>query len=208
MGCGSASTDLHSLSPESNFPYIQIMSVGGYKIRNQNAVHFITFAVVEWVDVFTRQQYRDIFLEKIRQSQKENGLLLHSWVLMSNHFHGIMSAREGFELSHILGEIKRKSSMEIVQAIEKNDAESRKGWMLDIFKTAGAANSRNDKRQFWRQENRPKECFGREFTEQKINYVHQNPVRAGIVDIAEHYLYSSARDYAGIKGLLHIDFLW
>lgn len=184
------------------------MSEGGYKIRNQQAVHFITFAVVGWVDIFTRQQYRDIFLEKIRQSQKEGGLLLHSWVLMSNHFHGIMSAREGFELSHILGEIKRKSSMEVMQAIEKNDAESRKEWMLEIFKSAGASNSRNDKRQFWRQENHPKECFSREFTEQKMNYIHQNPVRAGIVDSAEHYLYSSAGDYAGMKGLLHIDFLW
>jgi REP element-mobilizing transposase RayT len=141
------------------------MSEGGYKIRDQLAIHFITFAVVEWVDVFTRQQYRDIVLEKIREGQKENGLLLHSWVLMSNHFHGILSVREGFTLSHTLGELKRKSSMEIMQAVEKSETESRKEWMLDIFLQAGQANKRNDKRQFWRQENHPKECFGREFTQ-------------------------------------------
>ena len=184
------------------------MSEGGYKIRNQNAAHYITFAVVEWVDVFTRQQYCDLFLDKIRLAQSESGLLVHSWVLMSNHFHGILSAHEGFELSKILGELKRSSSIEIMKAVEKNDTESRQVWMLEIFDRAGSANSRNSKRQFWQQDNRPKECFSREFTEQKVNYIHQNPVRAGIVDTPEHYLYSSARDYAGQKGLLHIDLLW
>jgi len=184
------------------------MSEGGYKIRDQHAIHYITFAVVEWVDVFTRQQYCDIFLENIREGQKENGLLVHSWVLMPNHFHGILSVREGFTLSHTLGEIKRKSSMMIMQAIEKSETESRRDWMLDIFSQAGGANKRNGKRQFWRQENHPKECFGKEFTQQKMNYIHQNPVRAGIVGVPEHYIYSSARDYAGQKGSLHIDLLW
>ncbi len=44
---------------------------GGYKIRNQAAIHFITFAVVEWVDVFSRKEYRDIVLNSIRFYQKE-----------------------------------------------------------------------------------------------------------------------------------------
>ena len=184
------------------------MPDGGYKIRDQNAIHFITFAVVEWVDVFTRQEYRDILLKEIRQSQKDKGLRLHCWVLMSNHFHGILSAKEGFELSHILGEIKRKSSMEITLAIEKNDQESRRQWMLEIFERAGTANSRNNKKQFWQQDNHPKECSSFEFTKQKMEYIHMNPVRAGIVGSPEHYIYSSAGDYAGQKGLLDIDFLW
>ena len=61
------------------------MSESGYKIRNQQAVHFITFAVVEWVDVFTRKDYRDIVLDSIRFCQQEKGLNLHSWCIMSNH---------------------------------------------------------------------------------------------------------------------------
>ena len=184
------------------------MPEGGYKIRDQNAVHFITFSVVEWVDVFSRVDYKHILLDNIRHSQRESGLLLHAWVLMTNHFDGIVSARQGFELSKILGELKRSFSIGIMKAIEKNETESRKEWMLEIFDRAGSSNSRNSKRQFWQQDNHPKECFSREFTTQKINYIHQNPVRAGIVDAPEHYLHSSARDYAGQKGLLHIDFLW
>jgi putative transposase len=184
------------------------MSEGGYKIRDQQAIHFITFAVVDWVDVFSRQAYRDIWLEKVRQAQKEEGLRVHGWVLMSNHFHGILSAHEGFELSSILGELKRRSSIAVTDAIKASETESRQAWMLDIFARTGNANSRNTKSQFWRQDNHPKECFGHDFTKQKLDYIHQNPVRAGIVAVPEHYIYSSAIDYAGHKGLLDIDFLW
>ena len=184
------------------------MSEGGYKIRDQNAVHFITFCIVEWVDVFSRVDYRHIFLDNIRHSQRDSGLSLHAWVLMTNHFHGVMSAKDGQQLSDILRDLKKYSSVHILTAIERNERESRQDWMLEIFERAGRANSRNTKYQFWIQDNHPKECFGREFTEQKINYIHQNPVRAEIVSKPEDYLYSSALDYAGSKGLLHIDFLW
>ena len=78
------------------------MLQGGYKIRNQAAIHFLTFAVVEWVDVFTRKDYRDIVLDSIRFCQAEKGLLLHCWCIMSNHVHLIVSAKHG-NLSDVLG---------------------------------------------------------------------------------------------------------
>jgi putative transposase len=65
------------------------MSDGGYKIRNKEGVHFITFAVVDWVDVFTRKEYRDILLDSIRFCQKEKSLLVHAWCIMSHHVHFI-----------------------------------------------------------------------------------------------------------------------
>ena len=77
------------------------MSDGGYKIRNQAAIHFITFAVVEWLDVFTKKEYRDIVLESIRHCQNESGLLLHAWCIMSNHLHLVISAKNN-NLSDIL----------------------------------------------------------------------------------------------------------
>ena len=184
------------------------MPEGGYQIRDQKAVHYITFSVVEWVDVFSRAEYRHILLDHIRHAQEHDGLLLHAWVLMTNQFHGLMSAGDGKDLSSILRDIKKYSSVNILKAIEKNERESRQAWMLEIFEKAGKTNARNNKYQFWIQDNHPKECFGREFTEQKINYIHQNPVRAEFVSWAEDYLYSSARDHSGEKGLLTIDFLW
>ena len=81
--------------------------------------------------------------------------------------------------------------------------------MITIFREAGKQNSRNTDYQFWRQDNQPKECYSPEFTVQKLNYIHDNPVEAGIVDRPEDYLYSSARDYYRMNncGLLKIDFI-
>lgn len=170
------------------------MTEGGYKIRNQEAMHFLTFTVVEWVDVFTRKLYRDIILDSFRHCQLERGLLLHCWCIMSNHLHGIASAKNK-DLSDIIRDFKKFTSKEIIKAIENNAKESRKKWMLDIFRAEGAKNSRNKDFQFWRQDNRPEELYSSSFIFQKIHYIHNNPVAAGIVEKPEEYLYSSARDY-------------
>ena len=184
------------------------MSIGGHKIRNKTLPHFITFAVVEWVDVFTRQSYRDILLDSLRYCQKEKGLILNSWCVMSNHFHMIASAKEE-NLSDILRDFKKYTSKEIIKAIECNSLESRKDWMLKIFKDQGSSNTRNKEYQFWRQENCPIELYSPKFSWQKINYIHFNPVRAGIVIRPEDYLYSSAIDYKHMdkRGLLEVVYL-
>jgi putative transposase len=184
------------------------MLQGGYKIRNQAAVHFITFAVVQWVDVFTRRLYRDIVVDSIKYCQAEKGLLLHCWCIMSNHLHLIASA-ENHDLSGVLRDFKKFTGKKIISAITDNSNESRKEWMLPVFRQQGKANSRNKEYQFWRQDNQPQELYSPAFMVQKMNYIHNNPVEAGIVERPEHYLYSSARDYYhGRKcGLLDIVFL-
>src|SRR6187549_1814505 len=96
-----------------------IMSDGGYKIRNKKEIHFITFAVVEWVDVFARKEYRDILIESLEFCHKEKGLLLHGWCIMSNHVHLIASGRNE-NLSDILRDLKKFTSKQIIAAIEKS----------------------------------------------------------------------------------------
>ncbi len=184
------------------------MSEDGYKIRNQAAVHFITFAVVEWVDVFARKDYRDIVLESIKHCQAKKGLILHAWCIMSNHLHLIVAAKEN-NLSDVLRDFKKFTSKQIIKAIEENKHESRREWMLEIFKRSGEANSRNSEYQFWRQDNQPKELYSPAFVFQKLSYIHNNPVEAGVVDKPEEYLYSSARDYKQTKkcGLLDVVFI-
>ena len=186
----------------------QEMDEGGYRIRNQAAPHFITFAEVEWIDVFTRKDYRDIVLDSIKYCQAEEGFLLHCWCIMSNHLHLIASAKN-HDLSDILRDFKKFTSKQIINAIEENRTESRREWMLRLFREEGQKNSRNKHYQFWRQDNQPVELFSAAFIFQKINYIHNNPVDAGIVDKAEDYLYSSARDYVHAKkyGLLDLVFI-
>ncbi len=180
----------------------------GYKIRNREGIYFVTFAVVNWVDVFTRKDYRDIVTESIQYCQEQKGLVLHAWCLMSNHIHLIISTKES-NTSDVLRDFKKFTSKKIVQAINDHAQESRREWMLTIFLQAGEDNSRNSNYQFWQQDNHPIELFTEAFAIQKLDYLHNNPVTAGIVDKAEEYIYSSARDYYTGKncGLLKIDFL-
>ena len=184
------------------------MSSEGYKITDQSATYFVSFAVVGWVDVFSRKEYRDIVVDSLKYCQAEKGLVIYAWCIMSNHVHLIISAKQN-NVSDVLGDFKKYTSKQIVKAILNHPAESRKEWMIQIFKEAGNANSRNTDYQFWQQDNQPKIILTPDFAAQKLNYIHNNPVEAGIVEKAEEYIYSSARDYYYGKqiGLLKIDFL-
>jgi putative transposase len=122
--------------------------MGGYRITSQFELHFVTLTVVQWVDVFSRKIYRDIFLENIKHCQREKGLSVHSWCLMSvhswclmsNHAHFIFSSTKD-PLSNILRDLKKFSCVQIVKAIENNEKESRREWMLNIFVEQGQINS-------------------------------------------------------------------
>ncbi|PZR27142.1 MAG: transposase [Citrobacter freundii] len=184
------------------------MLIGGYKIRNQAAPHFLTLTVVEWVDVFTRELYRSILLDSLRHCQQYKGLRLHAWCLMSNHFH-IVAAAKNKDLSDVLRDFKKFTANRLLKAIRDNQKESRRKWMLQIFAEHGNVNLRNCEYQFWRQDNHPEELYSGPFAFQKIDYIHNNPVEAGIVSQPWEYLYNSARDYHYGKkcGLLDVDFL-
>ena len=127
---------------------------------------------------------------------------------MSNHLHLIISAKNK-DLSDVLRDFKKYTSKKIIAAIQNNQHESRRDWMLKIFREQGEGNSRNKEYQFWRQDNQPMELYSPAFIFQKINYIHNNPVEAGLVEKPEDYLYSSARDYVNARkcGLLDLVFL-
>lgn len=184
------------------------MPEGGYQIRDQFAIHFITFSVVQWVDVFSRSQYADILVESLVYCQKNKGLKIHAWCIMSNHVHLIVSTVEPFKLSDVLRDLKKFTSRNIIKAIQENEKESRQRWMLWIFKSAGENNNRNEIYQFWNQENHPIECSTIEILESKMKYLHENPVRARIVQEEGDYVYSSGIDYYNNrKGLIEVDFI-
>jgi putative transposase len=184
------------------------MSDGGYKIRNKEGVHFVTFAVVDWVDVFTRQMYCDIVVESLRYCQNEKGLLLHAWCIMSNHIHLAISATNN-NPSDILRDFKKFTAKKIIDAIKNNPKESRKEWMIDILKNMVNPILEIPNINFGNKTIIQKKCGVKILQNKKINCIHNNPVTAGIVTNAEAYLYSSARDYYFGKqcGLLKIDFL-
>ncbi|MCB0488158.1 MAG: transposase [Cyclobacteriaceae bacterium] len=178
-----------------------------YKIRDQERLHFITFAVIGWIEVFTKHVYRDAFLESIRYCQQNKGLLIYGWCIMSNHIHMIIGRNGSYDVQDIVRDFKKYSSVTICRLIE-NSGDSRKDWMLGVFSKAADSSNKHRKYKFWQNQYHPIELNTNEMMEQKLDYIHQNPVKAGIVEKEEEYVYSSARDYHGTgEGLLNIEFM-
>lgn len=174
-----------------------------YKFRDQQKLYFVSFATVNWIDVFIRRQYKDILVDSLKYCQKNKGLELYAWCIMSSHVHLIMGTT-GEKMEDILRDLKRHTSKTILEAIANDPQESRKEWMLWMFRRAGERNSNNDKFQFWQQHNNPIELYSNDVQQQKLDYLHFNPVEAGFVSEPWEYLYSSAKDYSGGKGLIDI----
>jgi REP element-mobilizing transposase RayT len=166
-----------------------------YKIRDQEAVYFVTFTVVYWLDVFMRKEYRDIFLDSIRYCQQHKGLQVFAFCVMSSHIHMIISRVGEQKLEAIIRDIKKYTSVKIIEAIANNPQESRRELLLWLFAKAGKRNPNNTHYQFWHQHNHPIELNTNEKLDQRLNYIHNNPVEAGIVRYPEEYLYSSAGNY-------------
>jgi REP element-mobilizing transposase RayT len=170
-----------------------------YRIKDQYGLYFITSTVHQWVDVFTRQEYIDILLESLRFCQREKGLKIYAWVVMSNHIHLIVQS-DKVPLSDIIRDFKKYTSSTITKAIERNPKESRKRWMLWLLK-------KEDKVWFWEEGYHGEEITSKAFFDSKMKYIHLNPVRAGIVEKEEEYLYSSCSElYSVRKGLLELAF--
>ena len=176
-----------------------------FRIYNHQQVHFITFAVVDWIDVFTRPVYKQVIVDSLEYCQNKKGLRVHGWCVMTNHIHLVVSAKEGVSLSDIVRDFKKFTARQILDDLQTNNKESRRKWMLWMFKKAGSKNSNNAVYQFWRQDNRPMEVYSNEFFTQKMEYIHYNPVKEWFCFRAEEYPYSSALWYKEKRGLIEID---
>jgi len=179
--------------------------MGGYKIINQDGLHFITCTVVGWVDVFTRKIYRDIIIESLAYCISNKGLIVHGYVIMSNHIHLIVRANEGFKISDILRDFKKYTSKEILKLIIGSNVESRQEWMLRLFKYFAKYNKNNTHYQLWKRDNKPIELATPKWINQKLDYIHNNPVNAGLVNAPEDYVYSSASNYYKGEGILKVE---
>ncbi len=163
----------------------------GHKIADQYATHFITPTIVDWVAIFTRKVYRDIILESLDFCIKNKALKLYGYVIMPNHLHLLVQSTTG-TLSDTIRDFKKFTASTMLEAI-KNEPESRREWMLHRFEWNATQNERSSNHQLWTHENRPEEIHTQRFFDQKLNYIHQNPVRAGWVEQPEEYIYSSAK---------------
>ena len=167
--------------------------------RISGEVYFVTDTIVDWVDIFTRPKYKHIVLESLQYCQKHKGLIIYAWVLMSNHLHAIVGSQEGAKVSDIWRDFKKFTSKKILETLIIDPQESRRMWMLNRFEYAGKNDKKIKNFKFWQEGNDSQAIYLNDYFEQKINYIHENPVKAELVNRAEDYRYSSAIDYAGGK---------
>jgi len=176
-----------------------------YQITDREGIYFVTITVVDWIDVFTRRELAEIVIDSLSYCQQNKGLILYAWCLMPSHLHLIISEQQNQNLSDIIRDFKKHTSKQIVSEIAKIN-ESRE-WMLNRFKFLGSINPKIILAKFWRDGYHPILLESNRFLEQKLNYIHENPVESGLVTEPQYYNYSSAVNYAGGIGLLEVVFL-
>ncbi len=176
-----------------------------YKATELETPYFITCTVVDWIDLFTRLNHKQIIVDSLEHCQKTKGLDVYGWCLMPSHLHIICSS-DTHQLSDVMRDFKTFTSKELIKAV-KGEPESRREWLLEQFSKAASTTKKEQKYKVWQNGYHAKEIITNEFAIQKLNYIHENPVKEGIVERAEDYIFSSARDYSGLNGKLKVEFL-
>ena len=111
-----------------------------YKFRDNDQHFFVSFAVVYWIDLFIRKQYKDILLDSWRFCIDKKGLELYAWVIMTSHVHMIIGTHNE-KMEDIMRDMKKYTSAKLREAIENYYGESRKEWMLALMNKAGRENN-------------------------------------------------------------------
>lgn len=157
--------------------------------RNPGAIHFVTFTVHQWVDVFSRSIYVEELIKNLKFCQENKGLEIYSWVVMTNHCHMIIRASHE-NLSDVIRDFKKFTSKRLYKMIEANHFESRRNWLLMTLKY-------EDRIWFWEAGYHGVEITSTKAFNNITDYIHMNPVEAGIVKLPEDYPWSSAADFEG-----------
>ena len=154
-------------------------------------LYFITLSFVGWIDLFSKEVYKDILVNSLKFCQDHEGLDIFAYVVMSNHLH-LVCRRTNKDLKELLGRFKGYTSKLFLKEIESNKQESRKEWLLELFRKYAKGNKQNSMFHIWDYTDHPVAVYSNAVIDQKIEYIHQNPVRAGLVTEPHYYKYSSA----------------
>ncbi|MBL0108332.1 MAG: transposase [Ignavibacteria bacterium] len=169
-----------------------------YKILNKNGIFFVTSTIVNWIPVFTDENYFNLLIDTLKFYQVNNKLIIYAYVLMENHFHLIIS---NDNVSKIMQSIKKYSAKKIIRNLDID----RKVEILKEFRNIKPDYKTTSNHKVWQESFHPQEIISMEMLKQKIEYIHYNPVRKNLVINPEDWKYSSAMEYhTGKKGLLDI----
>lgn len=174
-------------------------------ITDQQACYSFTFTVVDWVDVFIRPVYKREVVSALNEYIEHRGLVVYAWCLMTNHLHFMAQTRNGQGISFLTRELKKFTTQRVFSAIDI-EPDYRREWMLKRFELNSVRLKRIEKFQLWQDSCNAAhiDLAQPSVVKQQLEHIHENPVRDEIVESAADYLYSSARDYEGFKGLIRV----
>ena len=112
-----------------------------YRVRNPEEIHFVTFTIVDWVDIFTRPAYKELIIESLKYCQQHKGLEIYAFCLMTNHLHLLVSANTPANLPDIIRDFKKHTNKQIIELV-KTENESRRDWILYRFQYHAKYNNR------------------------------------------------------------------
>lgn len=181
------------------------MSFEDKSISDQHSCYYLTFNVVDWIDIFVRPVFKQIVVESLNHFIEKKGLTVYAWCLMTNHLHLIAQTKQGFGLSMVADDFKKFTTKIILEDIVA-EPEIRRNWVMKKFEEASTAMKLLDRFQVWQTPVNSVyiDLNDEDMINEQIEYIHNNPVRDRIVSHAEDYLHSSAKDYMGIKGLVNV----
>ena len=119
-------------------------------------------------------------------------MVIHAWCVMPSHLHLILSCNKDFSLSSLVRDFKKFTSVEITRRLSQIDSKSK---YLKVFQISGKKSTKHQKYQVWKEGYHPVELNSNLMLDQRLDYLHDNPVLVGFVDTPEDYPYSSAADY-------------
>lgn len=163
--------------------------------------YFLTATVNNWLPIFTRPETVNIVIESWKYLQERRGFELFGYVILENHLHFVARSTA---LSKDIQSFKSFTANSIISFLSKRGA-SKLLWFFEHFKRPHKTES---KYQVWEEGSHPLAIETEAMMAEKLRYIHQNPVKRGYVDLPEHWRYSSARNYAGLEGLIEVNTTW
>ncbi len=177
------------------------MTRSSYKFIDKDQAYFLTSTVVEWLPIFSDPQIAEILFESLRFLQRERSLIKYAYMILENHLHMVASSED---MGKTMKEFKSYTAAEIVDYLEKHGSVD----MLKMLQRAKLPYKTESKHQVWQEGSHPEQITSEEMLRQKIEYIHNNPVKRGYVDEPIHWRYSSARNYEGEKGRIDVKTDW
>ncbi len=177
-----------------------------YEIQNHQKLYFISLTTAYGVDIFVRDEYREVIIESLQYCQENKGLEIYAWCLMPSHLH-LIGASSQESILDILQDLKIYTARKLRLVITDNQQENRKNWMIRLFEWAGKIHHKQDYWDIWQPNHHVTPLLTSESILEKLAYIHLSPVASGFIDTASAWIYSSARDYEGENGLLKMYYI-